>query len=189
MLELPGGSQESVVYENGDLTRNPGRIDPTNTAFEDSRIPLAAEFTFQGEDVVVVLNHFNSKGGDDALYGLRQPAQRGSEEQRHKIANVVNGFVDDIMTKDPDANVVVMGDLNDFQFSETLNILEGDILTNKVNSLPDNEQYTYVFQGNSQALDHILVNNTLADSTELDIVHMRMLSSRYLKDRRVTMIH
>ena len=167
-----GGSQEAVGYEDGDLTLNPGRIDPTNAAFDGSRVPLAAEFTFQGEDVVVVLNHFNSKGGDDALYGLRQPAERGSEEQRHKIANVVNGFVDDIMTKDPDANVVVMGDLNDFQFSETLNILEGNVLTNKVNSLSDNEQYTYVFQGNSQALDHILVNNELAANTELDIVHM-----------------
>ncbi|MCA0970955.1 endonuclease/exonuclease/phosphatase family protein [Halobacillus litoralis] len=167
-----GGSEEAVGYENDDLTLNPGRIAPTNEAFEDSRIPLAAEFTFQGEDVIVVANHFNSKGGDDALYGLRQPAERGSEVQRHKIAEVVNGFVDDIMTQDPDANVVVMGDLNDFQFSETLDILKGDVLTNKVDSLPMDEQYTYVFQGNSQALDHILVNNELAASTAIDIVHI-----------------
>lgn len=167
-----GGSEEAADYENGDLTLNPGRIDPTNEAFEDSRIPLAAEFTFQGEDVVVVANHFNSKGGDDALYGLRQPAQRGSEVQRHKIAEVVNGFVDDIITQDPDANVVVMGDLNDFQFSETLDILEGDVLTNKIESLPMDEQYTYVYQGNSQALDHLLVNNQLAKDTEVDIVHL-----------------
>ena len=167
-----GGSLEAVGYENDDLTLNPGRIDPTNEAFEDSRIPLAAEFTFQGEDVIVLANHFNSKGGDDALYGLRQPAQQGSEVQRHKIAQVVNNFVDDIMDEDPDANVVVTGDMNDFQFSETLDILEGDVLTNKVESLPEDEQYTYVFQGNSQVLDHILVNNALADDTEIDIVHI-----------------
>ncbi|SDJ26482.1 immunoglobulin-like domain-containing protein [Salimicrobium halophilum] len=167
-----GGSEEAVAYENGDLTLNPGRVAPNSDALQGSRIPLAAEFTFQGEDVVVVLNHFNSKSGDDPLFGLEQPPERGSEEQRHAIAEEVNGFVDGILEDDPDANVVVMGDLNDFQFSKTLDILKGDDLTNMIDTLPEDEQYTYNFTGNSQVLDHILVNNDLAGSTTADILNI-----------------
>ncbi|SIS42239.1 immunoglobulin-like domain-containing protein [Salimicrobium flavidum] len=167
-----GGSEEAVAYENGDLTLNPGRVSPNSEALEGVRIPLAAEFTFQGEDVIVVANHFNSKGDDSALYGLTQPPIKASEEQRHAVAEEVNGFVDGILEDDPDANVVVLGDMNDFQFSETLDILKGDDMTNMIETLPEDEQYTYNYTGNSQVLDHILVNNSLAGSTTADILNI-----------------
>ncbi|KGP91442.1 endonuclease [Pontibacillus chungwhensis BH030062] len=160
------------VTEKGNLTLNPGRIDPTNEAFEDSRKPLAAEFQFNGENVIVVANHFNSKGGDDAPFGSIQPPQLGSEEQRLQQAEVVNGFVQDVLEQDQDANVVVLGDLNDFEDSAPLEVLEGDILSNMIEELPENERYTYNYQGNSQTLDHILVADHLRDQTKVDIVHL-----------------
>lgn len=55
------------------LTYNPGRIDPTNSAFASSRKPLAAQFVFGGETVIVIANHFNSKGGDTGPFGNVQP--------------------------------------------------------------------------------------------------------------------
>lgn len=160
------------VTEEGNLTLNPGRIDPTNEAFADSRKPLAAEFEFNGENVIVVANHFNSKGGDDAPFGSIQPPQLGSEEQRLQQAEVVNGFVRDVLEQDQDANVVVLGDLNDFEDSAPLEVLEGDILANMIEELPENERYTYNYQGNSQTLDHILVADHLKDQTKVDIVHL-----------------
>ncbi|GGD10433.1 FN3 associated domain-containing protein [Pontibacillus salipaludis] len=174
LAEQPkGGATTSVgVTEEGSLTLNPGRIDPTNEAFEDSRKPLAAEFEFNGENVIVVANHFNSKGGDDAPFGGIQPAQLGSEEQRIEQAKVVNGFVQEVMERDEDANVVVLGDLNDFEYSAPLETLEGDILANMIEELPENERYTYNYQGNSQTLDHILVADHLKDQTKVDIVHL-----------------
>ncbi len=33
--------------------------------------------------------------------------------------------VDEILAADPDANVIVLGDINDFEFSETVEILLG----------------------------------------------------------------
>jgi hypothetical protein len=74
---------------------------------------------------------------------------------------------------DADAGVVVAGDLNDFQFSTPSNILSGDVLTDLVNTLPMEEQYTYIFDGNSQVLDHILVSGYLFTSASpaFDIVH------------------
>ncbi|MEK3688569.1 S-layer homology domain-containing protein [Paenibacillus sp. FSL R10-2736] len=168
-----GTSTESVTYsKTSGLSVNPGRIDPTNEAFIDSRKPVAAEFTFEGNDVIVIANHFNSKSSDNYLFGSVQPPVFTTEVQRAKIAKVVNGFVEDVLQENADANIVVLGDLNDFQFSNTLNILKGSALTNLVNTLPLNERYSYVFQGNSQTLDHILVNNRLASDTTLDIVHI-----------------
>lgn len=178
--EAPKGDATTAVgYENGSLTFNPGRIDPTNSAFNSSRKPLAAEFTFQGEEVIVVNNHFNSKGGDQPLFGKNQPPYLESEAQRVEIANIVNGFVSDIKAKNADANVVVLGDLNDFEFSAPLAALKGDDLTNLVETLPVSERYTYNYQGNAQVLDHILVSNNLAEAAELDIVNF---NSPYMEE-------
>jgi len=159
------------VNENG-LTHNPGRIDPTNEAFDDSRKALAAEFMFNGEKVIVVANHFNSKGGDGALFGADHPVVLGSEVQRLKQAEVLNDFVNDVNEKVEDANVVVLGDLNDFEFSAPINTLEGDVLTNMMEKLPAEERYTYIYQGNSQVLDQILVTNNLANSTMIDSINI-----------------
>ncbi|WP_338453034.1 chitobiase/beta-hexosaminidase C-terminal domain-containing protein [Niallia oryzisoli] len=167
-----GDATTAVGYEKGKLTLNPGRIDPTNEALENSRKPLAAQFKFRGENVVVIANHWNSKSGDTPLFGSTQPPVYGSEEQRHKIAHVVYDFIEEIKADDPKANIVSLGDFNDFQFSESLKIHEGKLMTNMINTVDKADRYTYLFQGNSQVLDHILVSNNLAKHTETDILHI-----------------
>ena len=156
------------------LQYSPGRIAPSNEAWFSSRKPLAAEFTFQGHRLFVIGNHFISKGGDQPLYGHLQPPVRPSEVQRHKQAQLVNDFVSRILGADPSAEVVVLGDLNDFQFSETLSVVEGGVLHALVDTLPIAERYTYDFDGNSQAIDHILFGADLFDRAEYayDIVHV-----------------
>lgn len=167
-----GTATQSVEYKEGKLTLNPGRIDPTNSAFTSSRKPLAAQFEFKGESVIVVASHFNSKGGDQPLFGKNQPPVLSSEVQRLQIAEIVNDFVKDIKAQDPDANVILTGDFNDFEFSAPLAKLKGTELTNMIEKVPFEQRYSYTYQGNSQVLDHILVSNNLADSTEVDIVHI-----------------
>jgi predicted extracellular nuclease len=88
---------------------------------------------------------------------------------------LTNDFVDDILALDPRARVIVLGDLNDFHFSEAVSdVLAADVLTNLMYSLPITDRYTYVFEGNSQVLDHILVSDGLADTAgpEFDVVHV-----------------
>ena len=167
----------NAVVGTGAATRlqySPGRIAPTNTAWTSSRKPLAAEFTFQGHRLFVIGNHFNSKGGDQPHYGRFQPPVRSSEVQRHQQAALVNNFVGQILGADPFAEVIVLGDLNDFQFSDTLSIVEGGVLHALVDTLPIAEQYTYDFDGNSQAIDHILLDANLFDHAQYayDIVHV-----------------
>ncbi|MCM3636751.1 endonuclease [Sporosarcina luteola] len=167
-----GDATTAAHYENGKLTHNPGRIAPNDAAFNSSRKPLAAQFDFQGESVIAIVNHWNSKTGDTPLFGSKQPPVYGSEVQRKQIAQLVYNFISEIKTDNPDANIVSLGDFNDFQFADALKIHEGELMTNMINHVDKADRYSYVFQGNSQVLDHILVSNNLADQTEIDILHI-----------------
>ncbi|MFJ3727467.1 endonuclease/exonuclease/phosphatase family protein [Streptomyces sp. NPDC090045] len=163
-----------VVKENGKaaLTHSPGRIDPANPAWADSRKPLAGEFVFRGKTVFVIANHFGSKGGDEGLTSHHQPPVRKSEEKRLLQAQAVNGFVKEILAADKNANVLVLGDINDFEFSATTDALaDGGALYPAIKSLPKAERYSYVFQGNAQVLDQILTSPAIKKFT-YDSVHI-----------------
>ena len=119
----PGGAQ---------LSASPGRLDPSNVAFNanaeagtfPSRKPLAGEFVFKGHRLFMIANHFNSKGGDEPLFGRFQPPALVTEAQRLRQATVVRDFVRSIFALDSHAKVVVLGDLNDFEFSPPLALLK-----------------------------------------------------------------
>lgn len=157
------------------LTVSPGRIDPANAAWTNSRKPLAGEFVFRGRTVFVIANHFASKGGDQALHAQYQPPVRSSETQRHLQATAVNAFVKDILAVQKNADVVTLGDINDFEFSGTARLLEDDgALWSAIKSLPRSERYSYVYQGNAQTLDQILISPSIRKSCdfEYDSVHI-----------------
>ncbi|AUH43678.1 endonuclease/exonuclease/phosphatase family protein [Streptomyces sp. CMB-StM0423] len=176
--DRPGGDATTPVRVTDDggapaLSASPGRIAPGDAAWNNSRKPLAGEFTFRGRTVFVVANHFNSKGGDQGLDSRFQPPARGSEEQRTAQAALVNGFVQDVLAVDRKAGVVVAGDINDFPFSPAVaRLTEDRALVDLVNELPRDQRYGYVFNGNSQVLDHILTSPALAERAALDIVHL-----------------
>jgi predicted extracellular nuclease len=177
-VDRPGGTSTNAddVLGSGASTQllySPGRIDPTSDAWQASRKPLAGEFMFEGHHLFVIANHFNSKGGDDPLEGHRQPPVQVTAAQRHHQAQVVHDFVAKILAADPNANVVVDGDLNDFEFSDTVSILKAGVLTDLIDTLPLNERYSYVFEGNSQTLDHILLSDALKTRPfAFDVVHV-----------------
>lgn len=155
------------------ISASPGLIDPTNSAFNSSRKPIFGEFTFNGQTIYVIGNHFNSKGGDQPLYGPNQLPTLSSEIQRNQQATIVKNFVKSILDINPNANVVVAGDLNDFEFSNPLSTLESAGLKTLIETLPANERYTYNYQGNAQTLDHILVSNNLFNNLDgFDVVHI-----------------
>ena len=61
------------------LSFSPGRVDPQDPAFVDTRKSLAGEFRLHGKKVFVIANHFSSKTADDPLFGRVQPPIRASE--------------------------------------------------------------------------------------------------------------
>lgn len=193
------------------LTISPGRVLDADiggeNAFADTRKSLVGEFRFRGETIFVVANHFSSKGDDRPLFGHFQPPFRLTEFEsgdpedgwRHAQAQAINDFVDEIRAVDEDGHVIVLGDINDFDFSETVEIITGDrVALDPGPSMPDadgsgqtastgepavmgtlfdllapEERYSYVFDGNSQVLDQIIVSTSLLElEPTYDVVHV-----------------
>ncbi|ARV62647.1 endonuclease I [Nostocales cyanobacterium HT-58-2] len=179
LVKLPrrGGPSDAVAILQGpdgpDLSLNPGRIDPTNNAFSDSRKPLAAEFLFNDQKLFLVANHFVSKKGGPS-----------DNPKREKQAQIVNQFIAQLLQVGPDANVIVLGDLNDLPDSPPLKTLEGNILENLTERLPVGDRYTFDFRGSRQLIDHLLVSKNLSAvaQPEIDIVHVNVGFSRPVSD-------
>jgi VCBS repeat-containing protein len=193
-----------TVAADGSAVSTPGAAGATDqwsnpdNPFYDSRLPLSATFSFNGEEVTVINNHFTSKGGSGALYGSAQPPIDAGEVQRAAQAQAVNTYVDGLLAGDPDANVIVTGDLNDFDFEAPLNVIKGTasisnydtpgtdpyyatatytpggtaVLTDLNETLPADQRYDYVFEGNSESLDHMLASGSLSSGAQFDIVHI-----------------
>jgi predicted extracellular nuclease len=218
-VDRPGGdaTTDTDVVRHGNgaaLTVSPGRVLDASiggaAAFELTRKSLVGEFRYRGETIFVVANHFSSKGDDRPLFGHFQPPFRLTEFEsadtagvedgwRHAQAQAVNDFVDEILAVDPGAHVIVLGDINDFDFSETVDIIAGvrvaldpgpfspdadgsgqtattgqaPIMMSLFDRLPERERYSYVFDGNSQVLDQVLVSRSLWNlGTSYDVVHV-----------------
>jgi predicted extracellular nuclease len=177
-IDRPGGgpATETTVVDTPSgprLSASPGRLGTQSPAFDETRKSLVGEFKFRGKTLFFVANHFSSKGDDEPLFSRFQPPTRHSEVARHGQAAVVNAFADDLLAADPNAYVVVAGDINDFEFSATVDILEGGVMRTFMDTLPPDERYSYVFEGNSQTLDQILGTlNVVNRLVEYDVVHV-----------------
>jgi endonuclease/exonuclease/phosphatase family metal-dependent hydrolase len=71
-------------------------------------------------------------------------------------------------------NVLVAGDLNDFEFSGALAALtQGNVLANLWYDVPAGQAYSYKFNGHLQTLDHILVTAGLKGRlTDVRYIHL-----------------
>src|SRR5262245_19026585 len=118
----PGGNiRVAFIWNPARTSLVPGSlrkiVDPDlsdGNAFASSRTPLLGEFAFNARRVTVIANHFTSKGGSSPLFGRVQPPVNGGLAQRTAQAHVVRAEVDALLTADLQANVAVVGDLNEF---------------------------------------------------------------------------
>ncbi len=173
----PGGNiRVAFLYDSGQLEllsqgsrlgdSNPARLFEDHpaflrneeTGFEATRKPLAAEFEFRGERVVMINVHLKSKRGDDAFFGAAQPPLPHTEEQRRAQTRALADYVDSL----DEGHVVLLGDFNDHEFRSPLTELTDRGWVNLIDQVPENQRYTYNFEGNSQVLDHILISPSLA---------------------------
>jgi predicted extracellular nuclease len=170
-------SVQVVNSTNGiQLSINPGRIQPSDVAFINSRKPLVGEFRYQGELFFIINLHLVSKGDDTPLFGSIQPPLEKSEFQRINQIRAINHFINELLGADSKANLIMLGDFNDFLWSDSLQAAIGSSLIDLVGTLPLEEQFTYIFEGNSQALDHMLITETVAkEILDYDIIHINTI--------------
>ena len=147
-----------------------------------SRPPLVADLLVRGPwgeeyPLTVVVNHWRSKRGDESVNVVHRTLQA------EHVASIVQARLD----TDPDAHVVVLGDLNDFEASKPVETLRHGpkpadgaarepgrvLLWHAFDALPLSERYTYIFNGGSQTLDHLLLTPGLTpDFGGMDIAHI-----------------
>ncbi len=158
------------------LTLSPGRVAPASTAFtltqgEGVRRSLAVELLFGGKRVFVLANHWSSKSDDDRAFGPNQPPRTPTASRRLAQAREIRSFVERLLMADPKARVVVLGDLNDFEFSEPIRLFTAPPLEDLVMRVPAASRYTFNYEGTSQVLDHVVVSPALARDAAVEILH------------------
>ena len=156
-------------------------------AFVGTRIPLVGSFEFNGAEFTVISVHNSSRFGSTPIFGGPQPFVQAGEAEREAQSKALNQYVDSLLASDPDAQVMVAGDFNTFEWTdELLEDVPGPepVLTNLVpfnDKSPDKGLhlgqegfYSFIFDGNSQMLDHFFVTSSLLPSAKFDVVHLNV---------------
>jgi uncharacterized protein len=158
---------ERVTYVEGSAELVPG------DAFAGSRSPLAADFEFNGQTLTVIDVHSTSRGGSDYAWGANQPATQAGDSSRTAQAEAIKAYTDALQAADPSAKLVVLGDFNGYYYENALSTFTKDgSFTNLYTLLPEEERYSYLYEGASQAFDNILVSQNLLSGASFDAVHV-----------------
>ncbi|KAH0526568.1 hypothetical protein TsFJ059_009871 [Trichoderma semiorbis] len=175
---LGGSLDVNEVLDGPELKYNPGRIDPLNTAWDSSRKPLAAAWkTVKGtKKIFFTINvHLVSKGGSTSLSGdLRPPVNQGVEK-RTVQTSIVAEFVAEILSQDPAANILVAGDFNEYSQVDpltTFSSISGLTDLDEVVGIDPVERYTYLFDMNTEELDHMYVSEGLHRDAKYEHLHL-----------------
>jgi predicted extracellular nuclease len=141
-------------------------------AYVGSRNPLVADFTFNGETVKLINVHFTSRIGSDPLMGANQPPADAGDASRTAQAQGVANYINSQLATNPSLKLGVLGDFNGFYFEDAVGTIEAQGLTDLHRLLPAEERYSYFFDGNAQAIDHIVVSGGLLGGAQFDAVHL-----------------
>lgn len=196
---VPGGNIRNAFLYNPDRVSLEGYISLTPDvlldagasnpgAFFDTRNPLAGTFMFEDEEFTVINNHLSSRSGSSPIFGGPQLFFQAAEDEREAQVGALNDYVDYLLGMDKDARVIVLGDFNTFEATDDMTVIlpgtdDGKaIMKSLLNEIEDDNRYSYIFDGNSQVLDHMFATRSLLEGAEFDIVHINVDFSRLRLD-------
>ncbi|MCB8927253.1 MAG: lamin tail domain-containing protein [Ardenticatenaceae bacterium] len=115
-------------------------------------ITVTAHLSSGDQTVIVLNNHFLSLSAGEEV----------TEPVRAAQAAWNTAIIEELAAENPEAQFVVLGDLNSFFETLPLDILEASGLQHVYWYLGEEERpYTYIFEGRTQTLDHIVVSPEL----------------------------
>ena len=150
----------AFIYQPAEVRLNStwalGSAAGADGAFANARTPIAASFTSRsgGSPMVVIVNHFKSKSASGATGDNVDTGQGAYNADRVEQAEAVKAWIPTLQGKARTDAVAVIGDFNSYTAEDPLQVFYRAGYTN---AAPANE-YSYVFDGLSGSLDHILVN-------------------------------
>ncbi len=164
----------------------------------NDRPPLRLDATVNFADgrstpVTAILVHQRSLSGAE---GADANGER-VRAKRQRQAAFLAGEIQALQVAEPGRSIITLGDFNAFGFNDGLvdavNVVAGtpspdeetavagdgvDLvdpdLLNLATQEPADQRYSFVFDGNAQSLDHVLVNQVLAAAASLDLDHARI---------------
>ncbi|MCB8942433.1 MAG: lamin tail domain-containing protein [Ardenticatenaceae bacterium] len=132
-----------------------------------SRPPLQVDVTVDGRFHTLLINHFKSKREGEAETAPRRLAQ----------AQHILSLVGELQTADPQANIIILGDFNDYELSTPMQTLTDGGLFNTLSLIPEAERYSFVFSGAAQLIDGIFISPSLQDN--IASVHIFHVNADY----------
>ena len=106
------------------------------------------KFSYKKETIIVMVNHWPSRSG----------GQEVSEPNRLEAAKNARTFIDSLLSDNKNANIVFMGDLNDYPTNKAPQSV-AEKLTPQITALSGDFGGTYNYKGEWDVLDHIMVSN------------------------------
>nr|MDJ0760963.1 endonuclease/exonuclease/phosphatase [Woeseiaceae bacterium] len=110
------------------------------------------------------VNHLKSKGSDcdDVGDPNRNDGQGNCNLTRTAAAQAMGEWLAGDPTGSGDGDVLIVGDVNAYTMEDPLTALADAGYVNLTATLQNAESYSFVFRGESGALDHALANESLA---------------------------
>lgn len=140
-------------------------IDPDETDFK-TRDVLYVKGKIDGETFHIFVNHWPSRRG----------GEEDSEPKRILAANVLRKKVDELFAQNPDANIIIMGDMNDepdnMSLSDVLMAISNKTIPEKnqlVNLMYDDFESgngSYSYQNDWNMIDNMVVSGALINKTK-----------------------
>lgn len=120
----------------------------------------------KGPELHIFVNHWPSRWG----------GMEASEPKRLAAAAALRQITDSVMAADPDANIICMGDLNDYPHNRSLiEVMDAGYIDsattyiNLMSGLRLTKRGSYNYKGSWDFLDQILISRPLADGKKPDI--------------------
>lgn len=160
------------VSPNGAFALLDQRVDPR---FADGRNRMALAQTFSAAanaaKITVIVNHLKSKGSDCEAEGDPNTGdgQGNCNQTRSNAAAAIADWIATDPTASNDADFLIIGDLNAYLKEDPLTTLENRGFINLLASASGPDAYSFIFDGQSGALDHALASPNLARQV-VDIV-------------------
>ena len=158
-----------IVYKPAKVSRVGGVVLPTgedltNYTAVAGRPPLAQRFASRldgdkGGNFWFVINHFKSKGSCPTT-GDVDTGQGCFNVGRTQQANALKSFVATLKTQG-EQDVLMMGDFNSYLLEDPTKVIESDGSESLLKRMPAADRFTYVFGGETGALDHAYASSSL----------------------------
>ncbi|MGK7394403.1 MAG: ExeM/NucH family extracellular endonuclease [Candidatus Cyclobacteriaceae bacterium M3_2C_046] len=130
-----------------------------------NRPSLAQTFTYQGNKITVVVNHFKSKGSDcnDHNDPDLDDGQGNCNLTRTRAAGALGNWMQQYPTGVETNNILLLGDFNAYQKEEPVQLLESEGYVDLLSQFEGDSSYSYSFKGAFGHLDYAFSSNALKD--------------------------